>query len=545
MLRSSRGTLNKILGTHAADAWTSLDAALQLYHAKHSSSSYSSTSSSSTTPLSTRKKLTTSMDKLLCSLGTSVPDQIRRRMREGMIQTLDDVVYYLANQNTLQVFNDERKCGETPTTPRSIPPAEHLHNTLTAFRILVCSCWREWMDDYATSKLRRKVSSSSMAKHMQQCVSYAGYISDKGFVRWLCQDETLETERFRRDIAGHFRCTLLQLGEGDPGSHAIRGGFCCKIKGCRRSAARSGICVGHALHELSRMEKLPNPHTFMTDATHRTCLMRWFVAENDKLSIKQLQYCYKIDSVKQCCSISIRKRRCSAIFAKYSRRDSSSGSSNSGSSGSSSSGSTLFETLCNVRSVDLRRASSSWQEKEKLLLHAYENTRACVERKLCKEFFRSQAFLDHVDGLRDHLSSPRGGRSDRFEWSLPSDTSKAASIRPQEKVHATTNTKRSSSRGGDVCGGRGGRGGDSSVGASSPLSRESSIDVWCGLETDFFENDTSDSSLSTDSSVSSRDSDSRDSVDSSGSAQSSTLSMMMSSLDLSMLGGASDKRLKK
>ena len=396
------------------------------------------------------------------------------------------------------------------------------------------------MDDYATSKLRRKVSSSSMAKHMQLCVSYAGYISDKGFVRWLCQDETLDTRRFRRDIAGHFRCTLLQLGEGDPGSHAIRGGFCCKIKGCRRSAARSGICVGHALHELSRMEKLPNPHTFMTDATHRTCLMRWFVAENDELSIKQLQYCYKIDSVKQCCSISIRKRRCSAIFAKYSRRDSSSGN---------SSGSTLFETLCNMRSVDLRRASSSWKEKEKFLLHAYENTRACVERKLCKDFFRSQAFLDHVDGLRDHLSSPRGGRSDRFEWSLPCDTSKAASIRPQEKVHnATTNIKSSSSRGGDVRGGRGGRGGDRSVGASSPLARESSIDVWCGLETDFFENDTSDSSLSTDSSVSSRDSDSRDSVDSSGFAQSSTLSMMMmSSLDLSMLGGAraSDKRFKK
>ena len=411
MLRSSsRRALDKLLGKHAVKAWIALDDALVHYQQHYSTGKeqfqHKSTLSRTTT--------TPSFSRLLTSFATSVPDRVRQRMRDGILQTLDDVVYYLANQSTLMVFNDERKSGETPTTPRSIPPAEHLFNTLNAFRDITIACKQEWMDDYASAKVRRKLTSRATLKHVDNIVDYATAISNKQFVTWLCNNESKDAANARRNIAGHLRCTLLQLGASDPGAHAVQGGFCCRVAGCRRSAVRNGICVGHGLKDLQDVYQHPNPHIFMTDPTHRSCVMRWFVDRGDHMSMKKLRFCYQMDLFKQCCSPAIRKKRCACIFDKYSRPS------------GQCMGVIDFQKSCNMKLSAVRKVECL-EAKERMLMKAHEEVRIHVAHVLCSDFFHSREFLEHVDTLRGQLSTPRGGKSDRFEWSLPKDTAKTNS----------------------------------------------------------------------------------------------------------------------
>ena len=290
MFRNTR-TLDKVLGSHARQAWTTLDNALQ-HFTETTSTPFSPTLSPTATantssnfsrhffPEPKRTNILHSVEKLLKTFGTGIPDRIRRRLYDEILITLDDVVYYLANQSTLMVFTDERKYGETPTTPRSIPPAEHLFNTLSTFRDAVQTCHDEWMEECATSKMKRKLATRTITKHMDLLTTYAAAITNKKFVTWLCNDDSKEVHAYRSEIAGHLRCTLLQLSASeDPGSHTIRGGFCCRVSGCRRSAARQGICVGHALEELSDMSKLPSANTFLTNPIHRSCVLKWFIGK--------------------------------------------------------------------------------------------------------------------------------------------------------------------------------------------------------------------------------------------------------------------------
>jgi hypothetical protein len=76
----------------------------------------------------------------------------------------------------------------------------------------------------------------------------------------------------------------------DPGSHTIRGGLCCRVKGCRRSAVRQSFCVGHALEELTNMERIPNAKTFLTNPIHRSCLLNWFIGKMVFFNTKCILY---------------------------------------------------------------------------------------------------------------------------------------------------------------------------------------------------------------------------------------------------------------
>ena len=131
MLRATNN-IDKLLGTHAVQAWTTLDKALQDY-------TNATTIPTIPTLATTNKKTITPSFKALAKFLPRVNSCMRRQVYDELLITLDDIVYYLGNRKSLMNFNDERKCGKTPTTPRSIPPAEHVFDTLSAFKATVVS----------------------------------------------------------------------------------------------------------------------------------------------------------------------------------------------------------------------------------------------------------------------------------------------------------------------------------------------------------------------------------------------------------------------
>ena len=128
MLRA-KNNMDKLLGTHAVQAWAILDKALQDY----------TNATTIPTLATTNKKTITPSIKALAKFLPRVNSCMRRQVYDELLITLDDIVYYLGNRKSLMNFHDERKCGETPTTPRSIPPAEHVFDTLSAFKATVVS----------------------------------------------------------------------------------------------------------------------------------------------------------------------------------------------------------------------------------------------------------------------------------------------------------------------------------------------------------------------------------------------------------------------
>jgi hypothetical protein len=129
---------------------------------------------------------------------------------------------------------------------------------------------------------------------------------------------------------------------------------------------------------------------------------------------------------KECCSCKIKQLRCISIFDKYSKFSKQKNRNNSGNLRPAID----FEELCKIKIRDIvalnekRDISAICSMKERVLLEAHEKILLTLTRKLNSVFFRSRCFLEHLEKLRDQLSSPRNGRSCRFEWRLPCDTSK-------------------------------------------------------------------------------------------------------------------------
>ena len=134
-----------------------------------------------------------------------------------------------------------------------------------------------------------------------------------------------------------------------------------------------------------------------------------------------------MDLFKQCCSLSIKKRRCHSIFDKYSRMNKKKAAANNKNGNSRSSSSAVdFEKLCHVCTIEVYNLNENDAvvKKEQVLLESHAKIRATLIKKLNSVFFRSRRFLEYVQALRTQLSSPRSGRNNRFEWSLPCDTAK-------------------------------------------------------------------------------------------------------------------------
>ena len=133
------------------------------------------------------------------------------------------------------------------------------------------SCKEEWIHNHAKKKYQKKFFGTKTKKHLTLLTDYINALTDRKFITWLCNNESTQTSMYRNEIAGHLKCTLLQLGAStDPGSHSVKGGFNCRAAGCRRSAVRDGMCTGHALEELAHMQRIPNPHTFLTNPVQTT-----------------------------------------------------------------------------------------------------------------------------------------------------------------------------------------------------------------------------------------------------------------------------------
>jgi len=142
------------------------------------------------------------------------------------------------------------------------------------------SCKEEWIHNHAKKKYQKKFFGTKTKKHLTLLTDYINALTNRKFITWLCNNESTQTSMYRNEIAGHLKCTLLQLGAStDPGSHSVKGGFNCRAAGCRRSAVRDGMCTGHALEELAHMQRIPNPHTFLTNPVHRTSLLEFFIGQ--------------------------------------------------------------------------------------------------------------------------------------------------------------------------------------------------------------------------------------------------------------------------
>ena len=191
----SSTSIEKLLGTHAVKAWTSIDNALQ-DHCVTTKTNFAVN----------KKKIVPVILKLLQTFGPSIPKNMSRHIFHEILVTLDDIAYYLANQSTLMVFTDERKYGETPTTPRSIPPAEHLFNTILSFQATAIKSKNEWVNNVASLKMKKKYYSKKNTKRMNLLTSYIQKMTDRIFIKWLCNSYTRTVSIYRSEICGHLKC---------------------------------------------------------------------------------------------------------------------------------------------------------------------------------------------------------------------------------------------------------------------------------------------------------------------------------------------------
>ena len=152
------------------------------------------------------------------------------------------------------------------------------------------------------------------------------------------------------------------------------------------------------------------------------------------------------------CSSSLRKLRCRSIFKKYSKTSGPKSNQNnspeitpatpSTPSASTTPTTPTTSTTSTTSAIDFKKlgkaylvdvmlnATNTGQNlfavQERALLAAYEQIRMHLVKRIKSLFFRSRRFLDHVEHSKRMLQSPRSGRNNRFEWSLPCDTAKTA-----------------------------------------------------------------------------------------------------------------------
>ena len=135
-------------------------------------------------------------------LPSNVLADARARIYTDALACADDIVFYCSHHaGILAEFHDERKCGDeyvAPTTPRSIPPYEHLVKSMQKLRHLQRMVVKPPIKSQGSPSWTQKIRSAL------DCIrDYATRLSDSSFIKRLVLDDG-EFSGYRRNLSSTF-----------------------------------------------------------------------------------------------------------------------------------------------------------------------------------------------------------------------------------------------------------------------------------------------------------------------------------------------------
>ena len=394
------------MGKHGLGALAAMDAALREYYEVGISDDVSdvvSGLSEAQASIPMMSDVLTGLNTLYYNFGSQFMrnHDERRMLYDDFIATADDIVFFCSKRTELlSLLNDERKCGEAPTTPRSIPPQEHLNDSLDKLQNTFEQVWQNILKRKHFSYFKKKKCKVAINKVR----SYLTRVSDKTFMKTLVLNDSWQFCKHRRELSNHLRCVLLELNIPEPGSHTVVGGVCCQMHGCRRSAVRGGLCPGHGLQMVDRLKTSHCDAFVLNDPIHRSSLQKWLIKHGDRMNARRLRFWCAVEDFKTCNRRGkVRGERAQMIYKKYIAVIEEAN----------------FEDTRPLTTGTLGTSRSNMCFTERAILCAQECTQEHLARTICSEFFKSNEFQHHVDTLRNTLSSPRSGRRSRYEWPTP------------------------------------------------------------------------------------------------------------------------------